>query len=531
MHTHDSHEQVYTHIVVGAGSAGCVVAKRIAENQAFNVLLIEAGPDAGFDASQEPIGIKDARRVPMKGQSDLFDPRIDWNVPVNIPGGGIMHVPQAKIVGGGSSINGGTALRNTQMDCDEWVALGNEAWDFESVCRAYEDLGGDQRSRKPGVHPIVRASRAEAGQIQEAFLKGAEKFGLSWIDDLDKAGVEGSGASPVCRRGSCRITAANTCIDPVRQQSDISILPQSQVDRLVIEGTRVRGLLLTNGKSISATHEIVLSAGAVFSPAVLQRSGIGPSKLLSQLGIGVVIDLPVGENLSDHPCVPVVARPKPGSYGAGDYSLQMQARWSSQSNVGAVDLQMVCFSYLYARADPMVQQRSIGGTVDGHVAGIGCNVNKPLSLGTIRITERDGSTFPEISPHYLESHQDLRAAREVVRKAFSVISSSPMQAVLGPPIGIDSDIIEEDEALDEYITGQFSSTYHFCGSCRMAAREKGGVVDQSGRVYGLEGLRVCDASILPTVPAANTMWSTMMFAHRIGCSIRDGREVLSVVKG
>ena len=522
---HNSYSPIYTHIVVGAGSAGCVVTKRIAENEDFHVLLIEAGPDAGFDDSQAPLGIQDARRVPMKGQSELFDPRIDWSVPVTVFGGEVTNIPQAKILGGGSSINGGTALRNTQMDSDEWVALGNKAWDFQSVSRAYRELEGDQQSRKPGVHPIARMSRTEAGPIQEAFLKGAEEKGLSWVEDVDQAGIEGSGASPVCRRGSRRISAANTFIDPIRQQSNVNVLTGSQVDRLLIEGVKVKGVLLTSGQSITATREVIVSAGAIFSPAILQRSGIGPSKLLARLGIGVAIDLPVGENLSDHPCIPVVARPRPGSYAAGDYSLQMQARWSSQSNMGAMDLQMICFSYLYAPADPMVQQRSLGGTVDGHVAGIGCNVNKPLSLGTIRITGTDGMTYPEVNPHYLESDRDLHAAREVVRRAFSVIASQPMQEVLEPPIGIDTDTVENDEKLDQYIKSQFSSTYHFCGSCRMAARKKGGIVEQSGRVYGMKGLRVCDASVLPTVPAANTMWSTMMFAHRIGCSIRDGRDV------
>ena len=529
MQHQNGHLQGYTHVVIGAGSAGCVVARRIAENEEFKVVLVEAGPDAGFNDSKLSRGIRDARRVPMKGQTDAFDEGIDWNVPVNIPEGATMIVPQAKIVGGGSSINGGTALRSTKADSAEWAALGNDAWDFESVTRAYHDLENDSLRKTYGEHPIVRTARAEAGQIQEAFLKGAEKTSLRWVDDLNEVGAEGCGASPVCRSGTRRISAANTFIDPVRRQGNLIILADTQVHRVLVKDARAAGVVLTNGQTIAATHEVIVSAGAVFSPAILQRSGIGPSKLLSGLGINVIADLPVGESLSDHPCIPVVARPKPKSYAECDYSLQMQARWSSQSRQGAVDLQMVCFSYLYAQApDPRVQQRSLGGTVSGHVAGIGCNVNKPTSLGSVRITSEDAFVYPEVDPHYLESNQDLYAAREVVRRAFAVLSSTSVQALLGPPIGIDSATIEDDNKLDKYIKSHFSSTYHFCGSCRMADRGKGGVVNQNGQVYGLQSLRVCDASILPTVPAANTMWSTMMFAHRIGCSIRDSQDVQRV---
>ena len=516
----------YTHIVVGAGSAGCVVAARIAENGAFHVLLIEAGPDSDDKDQDMPGGIQDARRVPMKGQSKVYDPRMDWNLSVELPGLETMVVPQAKVMGGGSSINGGTALRSTVNDSKEWVELGNYAWDFESVYAVYENLENDELRGTHGLHPIVRTMPGQAGKIQKAFLEGATATGFRRVLDFNETGAEGVGPSPVCRQGDRRISSANTFIDPIRGQDNITILTDTLVDKILFSGTRACEVLLSGGQRILATHEIIISAGAIFSPAILQRSGVGRSSFLNCLGISTVADLPVGENLSDHPCIPVVAKPRNGAYLEGDYSLQMQARWSSSFTPNAIDHQLVCFSYLFAESpDPRVQQRGLAGTATGHVAGVGGNLNKPTSLGTVKIKSKDPQQHPTVNPNYLQTSHDRRSMRELVRRAYRVITSAPMQSAVGLPLGLDDQTIENDALLDMWITSQLSTTYHFCGSSRMAHQDCGGVVDQSGRVYGVQGLRVCDASILPTVPASNTMWTTMMFAERIGSSIRDRKEV------
>jgi choline dehydrogenase len=516
----------FTHIVVGAGSAGCVVTARIAENPKYNVLLIEAGPDYA-DGENSPYGLVNAKRVPMRGQTDVFDPRVDWNVQVEVPDSLPMTVPQAKVMGGGSSINGGTALRNPVADSDEWVALGNSAWSFEDVYPVYESMEEDEVRGLTGPHPIKRVTEEETGKIQRAFVEGAKQAGFKFILDHNETGAEGVGPSPVCRRGDRRISAANTFIDPIRGQSNLTILTDKTVDRVIFAGNRTIGVVLDDGQEVYAEMEVVICAGALFSPAILQRSGVGPRQVLSKLGIPQVTELPVGDHLSDHPCIPIVAKPLPGSYNADDYSLQHNARWSSSLHPGTIDLQLVCFSYLYSPApDPRVQQgRGLGGKLSGHVAGVGCNVNKPTSLGSVAIKSRDSSEQPIVAPQYLATPHDKRIARELVRKGYQVIKSRAMQSVVGPPVDLTDDVVNSDERLDEYIQSQVTSTFHFCSTCRMASRENGGVVDQSGRVYGLQGLRVADASVIPTVPAANTMWTTMMFAERIGRSIRDGRDV------
>lgn len=517
-------EQNFTHIVVGAGSAGCILAARIAENPNFNVLLLEAGPEP--DEST-----KSVRRVPMRGQSEEFNDQIDWNLQVQLSNGNEMHVAQAKVVGGGSSINGGTGLRNTMKDCEEWVALGNSAWGWDSIEPIYEDLERDDEKSTKGMHPLVRMKVEEAGKIQQAFVAGALECSLPWVDDLNSTGAEGTGASPVCREGERRVSAMNTFIDPIRGKPNFQIWPNCQVDRVVFSADKASGVVLTDQSHISARSEVILAAGGIFSPAILQRSGIGPASLLSSLSIPILQNLPVGMNLSDHPCIPVVARPKARAYLEDDFSLQMQARWSSIPGSGAIDLQMVCFSYLFAsptNPQPIASSRphrSLGGSATGHVAGIGCNLNKPTSLGTVQIQSHDPHVQPVIAPNYLATEKDRICARQIVRLGHKIMLSDPMQAQLSEPLGLTPAFIESDELLDEWIQSQYSSTYHFTGSCRMAAREQEGVVDENGCVYGVRGLRVADASVIPTIPAANTMWTTMMFAERIGRSIRDGKSV------
>jgi choline dehydrogenase len=239
-----------------------------------------------------------------------------------------------------------------------------------------------------------------------------------------------------------------------------------------------------------------------------------------------MLNLPVGLSAYDHPCIPIVAKPRPGSYDKDEYSLQCQARWSSSLRPGTIDHQLVCFSYLFAKVqDPRVQQRSLAGGANGHVAGIGCNLNKPTSSGTVSITSCNPNDLPTVVPNYLRTSLDRQSARELVRTGYRVITSPSMQSVLERPIDLTDSIVNSDALLDEYIQSHVTSAYHFCGTCRMANREAGGVVDQNARVYGVRGLRVCDASIFPTVPPSNTMWATMMVAERIGASIRDGRDL------
>ncbi|PVH71880.1 GMC oxidoreductase [Cadophora sp. DSE1049] len=401
-----------------------------------------------------------------------------------------MRVPQAKLVGGGSSINGGTALRNTKNDSREWIELGNDAWDFASVHEVYQTLESDHVRGTKGPHPIERAIPTELGGIQTAFLKGAAEIGFKEVIYFNETGTEGAGPSPVCRVGDQRVSAADTFIYPRRHWKTLSVMTGIIVDRITFsKNNRATGVILADGRKIDAAVEVIISAGAVLSPAILQRSGIGPEDLLRRHDISPVVHLPVGRNLSDHPCIPLVAKPRQGS-------------------------------------DPkMPPQRTLSGAATGHVAGIGCNLNKPTFSGTTFIESRDPNMLPKVTLDYLGTAVDRASARECVRTGYGLIRSAAMQSVLEALFGIEDSIVGSEDELDKFCCANVTSTYHFSSSCRMASRGRGGVVDQSGRVYDTTGLRVCDASIIPTIPSSNNMWTTMMFAERIGRSVRDGQDV------
>jgi choline dehydrogenase len=207
--------------------------------------------------------------------------------------------------------------------------MGNDDWDFDSVCHLYQSLENDEVRGTRGPHLIVRASEHELGKIQKAFLTGVYQCGFPLVLDLNASIAEGAGPSPVYRRGDDRVSAAKTFIDPTRHFPNLEILSESLVDRITFSNNRAAGILLANKRHILATHEVILSTGAILSPAILQRSGIGRSQLLHRHGITSVIDLPIGLYAHDHPCIPTVAKQRPGSYEKDDYSLRCHGRWSS----------------------------------------------------------------------------------------------------------------------------------------------------------------------------------------------------------
>jgi choline dehydrogenase len=507
-------------IIVGGGAAGCIAAARLSEAPETSVLLLEAGADYRTE-DETPPEVLDARYVPMRSHAPAYDPAHDWGMHVTQAGATIV-VPQAKLIGGGSAINGTISLRGALGDFDEWVEAGNPEWSWEHILPAYRELENDQAHGnalhgRNGPFPISRASENEYAPLQRAFLESAIRSGAPQCLDFNVPNAEGAGPAPQSRRGQVRVSTAMAYLGPARTRTNLTVRGDSEVVRVILRpGGSACGVELVGGNVVEA-HKVVLCAGALLTPLILQRSGIGPTKLLETLEIPVIADLPVGENLADHCVVPLIAEPRAGAWRKTDFSLQAIWRFSTPVQPGSLDGQLTMFSYLNVRTTGE-DGRGLAGSGSArleNVAGIGCVNNKPRSTGVVRITDRDIGTRPFIELNYLAKPIDKAVMRSIVRRGWQVIRTPPLRGMLFDPIGFDGRTIEDEAALDSAIEKTIASGYHFAGSCRMAPVDRKGVVDQRGRVHHCSNLYVMDASVMPTVPAANTMLPTIMVAERL----------------
>lgn len=477
----------------------------------------------------------------MRGHSLSYDPDHDWNLDVRVSSdGSTMAVPQGRLVGGGSAINGSIALRGAIRDYDvDWAGQGNAYWAWNHVLPAFKmlenDTAPDSRIHgRSGPVPIQRTHPQELSKLAGAFVEASKSAGFPYRHDLNAPDAVGVGPLPQTRVGSQRISMASAYLDPARSRKNLTIRATALVKRILFApfSNSATGVELANG-TVCPGKRIVLAAGAVLTPTIFQRSGVGPAAHLRSLEIPLILDLPVGDNLGDHFAVPLLAVPLPEACSDDDFALQTCVRTSSTLQPGSMDLQLTFFSYLHpGNPDPLVSssrgRRSLagnGGLPPGatRLAGMACVLNKPRSVGVVRIASaQDATVLPYVDPRNLSHPTDVAVARELVRLGWRVMRSEPLRSLLGPPLTFSDEVMKDDQALDEAVAKNNASAYHFVGTCKMAPKENGGVVDESGRVHGLEGVWVGDASVIPVVPAANSMLPTIMVAERIAASLKAG---------
>jgi choline dehydrogenase len=519
----------YDFVVVGAGSAGSVLANRLSANPDFNVLLLEAGPTDWNPWIHIPIGY----------YRTMVNPAISWGyVTEAVPSAGNRQFdwPRGKVLGGSSSVNGLVYARGQAEDFEHWRNLGNTGWGYEDVLPYFiraegATIGGLDEEFHGREGPLI-ISRASRHALCDAYIQAATQAGLPPNSDYNGRSQEGAGYFQVTTRHGFRSSAATAYLNPVRKRKNLHIQTGSLVRRLIVENRRVVGVDVDRGgvqQKIRARREVLLCAGAINSPQILQLSGIGDVELLKSTGITPVHHLPeVGENLQDHyTCSskylcsqPVTVNDEVASW-AGKVSVAL--RWLkdrggpmslSAGQVGVFaktrdDCQTPDVQFHFMRFSAQTRGRDLD-RFPGFTVTM-CQL-RPESRGFVRIKSADHRDKPLIQPNYLTSEKDCETMIAGMRLVRKVAAQSALESYISKEMRPGSDVTDDDALLD-YVRNNGSTIFHPSSSCRMGV-DQGAVVDPRLKVHGIEGLRVADASVMPTLVSANTNAACIMIGEK-----------------
>jgi len=502
--------------VVGAGSAGAILAARLSEAPGRRVALLEAGPDyPSLEALPAPL------KYGSITAADILPSQHDWRfVGQPTPQAEPMLVPRGKVTGGSSAINGEIFLRGIPEDFDTlWAAQGNDRWRFSDVLPAYCRLEHDLDCAGPahgqaGPIPVKRWPAAQWLPPQTAFVEAATAAGFPASDDLNAPGASGVGAIPLNMVDGIRWSTALGYLQPARGRPNLTILPQTTVERVVCDGPRAVGVLARRGDEQLAIEagEVILSGGAVGSPHLLLLSGIGPADHLRQHGIRPIVDLPgVGQNLRDHPHVYATWRPRPAYVFDPDQPrYQVCLRFTAPDSPLRNDLQILMVSLATARVDRGGDGRTPLGITLQPV------LNLATSAGELRLQSADPAVQPRLDFGYLSQAFDRQRLRAALRLCVQLARHAAFAGILGKRIAPSDEVLGSDTRLDAWMAREVTTTNHLSGTCKMGpASDPLAVVSQRGQVHGVAGLRVVDASIMPDCVRANTNATTMMIGERM----------------
>lgn len=525
----------FDYVVIGAGTAGCVVASRLAESGRNRVLLLEAGGTDRRLWIQLPIGY---------GRT-YFDARVNWmydTEPVEGLGGRSSYWPRGKVVGGSGSINAMVHMRGLAQDFDDWRAMGNPGWGWDDVLpwfiRAedhdlgagpWHGAGGPQHVSEIGnaVHPLCRS-----------FIAAGEALGLPFAPDLNAPEADGLGIYQINTRGGRRDSTANAYLRPALKRGNLRLETGAQATRLLFEGRRVVGVeYRQHGRlhRVNAGAEVILAGGAVNSPQLLQLSGVGDPELLGRHGIEVVAaQKQVGRNLQDHLAVSYFYRTN-----VPTLNNQLAPRWGKVRaglrylyDRGGPLSMSVNQAGGYARSDPALDRPNlqlyftpasyIGTPLSERrllnpdpfpAVLMGFNACRPTSRGHLEIRSADPFDYPLIQPNYLSTEHDLAEARGGLRLVRALAASAPLAGVIEEELVPGPAVASEAELLAD-LRARADTVYHPCSTCAMGPDPATAVVDTRLRVHGLGGLRVIDASAFPAITSGNLNAPTVMLAEK-----------------
>ena len=531
----------YDYVIVGAGSAGCVLAARLTEESHVRVLLIEAGPaDRSWRIA-----------MPSAVGSLLSSDRFNWNY-VSEPEPGLdgrrLTHPRGRVLGGSSSINGMVYIRGHALDYDGWSRAGLPGWGYADVLpyfkRAERHIGGGDVYHG-GAGPLdVFAPDIEATPLVAAFVRAAVESGYGFSADLNGERQEGFGRiDRTTTQNGRRASVARTYLAAALGRANLTVLTGALVQRLIFAGGRATGVEYSLGSSLvraTADAEVIVSGGAINSPQLLQLSGVGDPHHLSGIGIAPRHPLPaVGAHLNDHPDIVIQHRcAEPVSiYGAnrGLGKVMAGLRWFAGLDGLANSNHFEAGGFIRSR--PGIEHPDLQltfmplaikpGTVDDvgmHSFQVHIDLMRPKSLGSVKVRSADPAAAPSICFNYLTDPQDREDMRTSVRLTREILAQPALSRYRAEELN-PGDVVRSDADLDAWVRQGVETCYHPVGTCRMGVNETDSVVDAQCRVHGLDGLRVVDASVMPSIVSGNTNAPTIMIAEKVSDLIR-GKSAL-----
>ena len=525
----------FDYIIVGAGSAGCVLANHLSSDASNKVLLLEAGPDNGALSLKMPAAVL----------SNLKSTKHNWafqgEAEPELNGRRIQH-DRGKTIGGSSSINGMVFIRGHALDFEGWQQAGCPGWGYADVLpyfKRMETYGGGRDSYRGDTGPLHVHRAKPRDPLTLAFIKAGEEAGYPTTDDISGYCQEGFGVSDRTVFKGERWSTARAYLDPVRKRSNLTIKTQTQVQHVIFEGTKAIGVSYTDGTgNMQTAHvkkEVILSAGAVGSPHILMLSGVGPGAHLQDMGIEVLCDLPgVGQNLNDHPDFVLKYKCKqPVSFWPKTKPLAKLAagiQWfTTRGGIVASNLfeglgcvrsgPGVEYPDLQLIISPIAVDDATWEPLQEHAFQIHVGLVRAHSRGKIELRSSNPSDPPRILVNYLKDARDRELMRKGIQLVRELVEQPAFSDLKGEEI-FPGKNIRSNEDLDQVLNTHTTTQWHLSCTAKMGAEtDKGAVVDASGRVHGLSGLRVVDASIMPFATNGNTNAPTIMLAEKLSDDI------------